>query len=85
VDAYFHYPLWLQAPCCGHQLWAYNLRHLDAIEAFVRAQHRERRPDPAYGWGNASLFSRLPRWMQSRKHRDAILQAIAKMRRSLPY
>lgn len=35
VDDYFHYHLWLQAPCCGHTLWAYNLRHLDFIEAYA--------------------------------------------------
>lgn len=83
VDDYFHYPLWLQIPCCGQILWAYNLRHLDFIEQFVAAQIRQRKPDEKLGWSNQSLFSRLPKWIQSRKNRDEILKAIIKMRESL--
>ncbi|NJM64447.1 MAG: TFIIB-type zinc ribbon-containing protein [Acaryochloris sp. RU_4_1] len=83
VDDYFHYPLWLKVPCCGQMLWAYNLQHLDFIEAFVRAELRERKPDEQSGWSNRSLFSRLPKWMQSRKNREAILKAIAKIRQSV--
>lgn len=79
VDDYFHYPLWLQSPCCDRILWAYNLRHLDFIEAFVKAELRERKPDPKYGWSNNSLFSRLPKWIQSSKNREAILKSIAKI------
>jgi hypothetical protein len=82
-DDYFHYPLWLQSPCCGQTLWAYNLRHLEFIESFVRAELRERQPDDRYGWCNRSLFSRLPKWMQSAKNREKILKAIAKIRQSL--
>jgi hypothetical protein len=80
VDDYFHYPLWLQVSCCGETLWAYNQLHLDFIEVFVKAELRERKPDKQYGWSNRSLFSRLPKWMQSGKNREAILKAIAKMR-----
>lgn len=83
VDNYFHYPLWLQTPCCGHSLWAYNLQHLEFIEAFVRAKLRERKPDEQYGWSNRSLFSRLPKWIQSRKNQDQIIKAIAKIRESV--
>lgn len=83
LDDYFHYPLWLQTPCCGRTLWAYNLRHLDFIEAFVKAKLREREPDEKYGWSNRSLFSRLPKWMQSRKNRQEIISAITKIRQSL--
>lgn len=83
VDDYFHYPLWLHIPCCSETLWAYNQRHLDFIEAFVRAELRERKPDEQYGWSNRSLFSQLPKWMQSRKNREAILKAIAQLRESL--
>lgn len=83
VDAYFHYPLWLQTSCCGQTLWAYNLRHLEFIEAFVRAKLRERTPDELYGWSNRSLFSRLPKWIQSGKNREEIIKAIAKIRKSV--
>jgi hypothetical protein len=63
-------------PCGGQTLWAYNLGHLDFIEAFVTAELRERQPDDRYGWSNRSLFSRLPKWMQSAKNREQILKAI---------
>ncbi|MFE0149927.1 hypothetical protein ACFWY5_22440 [Nonomuraea sp. NPDC059007] len=42
VDPFFQRPVWLQASCCGHVLWAYNIRHLDLLEAFVAAKLRER-------------------------------------------
>jgi hypothetical protein len=28
VDNCFGLPLWLQTPCAGHTLWAFNARHL---------------------------------------------------------
>src|SRR5713226_1184834 len=37
TDWYFCLPLWLQTPCCGKTLWAYNKEHLDFLESFVRA------------------------------------------------
>jgi transcription elongation factor Elf1 len=83
LDNYFHYPLWLQTSCCGDTLWAYNLRHLEFIEAFVRAKLRERKPHELYGWSNKSLFSRFPKWIQSGKNREEILKAIAKIRESV--
>jgi hypothetical protein len=83
VDDYFHYPLWLQTSCCGETLWAYNLRHLEFIEAFVRAKLRERKPHELYGWSNQSLFSRLPKWIQSSKNREGIIKAIANIRESV--
>jgi hypothetical protein len=80
VDYYFQYPLWLQTPCCGHTIWAYNFSHLDLIEAFVSAKLRERRPDENYGWSNQSLYSRLPQWMKSRKNRSLVVKAIERIR-----
>ena len=82
-DNYFHYPLWLQTSCCGETLWAYNLRHLEFIEAFVRAKLRERKPHELHGWSNQSLFSRLPKRIQSAKNREEIIKAIAKIRKSV--
>ena len=37
VDWYFQLPLWLQIPCCGELLWAYNPAHLDFLAAYVQA------------------------------------------------
>jgi hypothetical protein len=81
VDDHFELPLWIQAPCCGETLWAYNWRHLDLIESFVRAVHRERRPN-AYGWSNRSVVSRFPRWMKSAHNRVALLACIARLRQN---
>lgn len=79
-DCYFGLPLWLQAACCGHVVWAYNRRHLGIMERYVRALHREQRRDPKLGWHNNSLTNRLPEWMIIAKHRDAVLDAIAKLK-----
>jgi predicted RNA-binding Zn-ribbon protein involved in translation (DUF1610 family) len=78
------YPLWLQATCRSQNLWAYNLNHLAFLEAFVRAKHRERHHLKRPNYRNSTLFSRLPRWIQSRKHRDEILKTIGKLRASVP-
>lgn len=75
-DWYFHLPLWLQTPCCGHVLWAYNARHLAFLESFVRATLRERIPDA----GNRSLASRLPDWIKSGVHRADVLEGIGRLR-----
>ncbi|MEE3718420.1 hypothetical protein V2H45_16895 [Tumidithrix elongata RA019] len=83
-DWYFNLTLWLQIPCCGEILWAYNAEHLDFLENFVRAKLRERSPDPKLGWQNQSLASRLPNWLQSAKNRQQILHGIAKLREKLP-
>ncbi len=84
-DPYFNYSLWLSAPCSNNILWAYNLEHLNFIEEFVRGKLRETPPDPIYGYSNQSLFSRLPKWIQSRKNRDKILKVIEKMKQSVPF
>lgn len=75
VDWYFHCPLWLQTPCRGEVLWAYNAEHMAYIKRYVQADLRERRPG-ADGWRNASLVSRLPKWMQQAKHREAVLRCL---------
>lgn len=82
-DDYFHFPLWLQAPCCGHTLWAFNERHLGFIRDYVRAALRERRRDLEFGWSNRSLASRLPQWMQLAKNRAGILRVAEKLQAKL--
>ena len=83
VDDYFYLPLWLQIPCNGEILWAYNERHLEFIEGYVSAKQRQRRQSEKYGWMNASMFSRLPQWMKSAKNRDMILHSIKKLQEKL--
>jgi hypothetical protein len=74
-DWYFHLPLWLQTPCCGEVLWAFNPAHLDFIEEFVRAEIRDSR-------GNETLASRLPGWMKSGGIREEVLRCVQKLRSS---
>lgn len=83
VDWYFHLKLWLQTPCCGAILWAYNGDHLRWLRAFVSARLRERAHSEGHGWSNQALASRLPKWMTTAKHRAAVLAAIAKIERTL--
>lgn len=81
VDDYFGLPLWIQGPCCGHVLWAYNWRHLDAIAEFVAAKHRERSRDPKFGWSRYAMAGRLPRWMKEAGNRERIAACIEHLRR----
>lgn len=74
---------WLQTPCRGRTLSALNAAHLDYLERFVRAELRERVPDPKWGWSNRSLVSRLPRWIQSAKNRPEVLLCIERLKRRL--
>lgn len=82
-DSVFHLPLWLQTPCCGKTLWAYNPRHLEFLENYVRAALRTRTVDPQFGWANQSLAARLPKWITSAKNRDAVLKGIEKLKARL--
>jgi len=84
VDWYFQLPLWLQTPCCGEILWAYNPAHLDYLANYVQADLREDAPNGTpHGLRNSTLTSRLPRWLKSAKNRDDILRGIAKLRTTL--
>jgi hypothetical protein len=78
VDHSTGLPLWLQTPCAGQVLWAWNTWHLDFIGRYVSADLRERTPNI-----NTSLASRLPRWIKSAKHRDEVLKGIARLRSRL--
>lgn len=62
LDPYFHLPLWLQVNCLGKTLWAYNERHLDELDRYVRVLVRERTPNV-----NRSVASRLPAWIKKRQ------------------
>ena len=71
-DPFFGRPLWLQTPCCGHILWAYNDQHLDTLQTYVRAGLRERtNSDPKRG-----MPYRLPAWIKKASHRSDVLRAI---------
>src|SRR5438874_5956664 len=72
-DPFFDRPLWLQTPCCGHILWAYNSRHLDTLRSYVAADLRER-TGPTMG-----MLDRLPAWIKKANHRTEVLRAIDRL------
>ncbi|WLD93783.1 hypothetical protein [Alkalihalobacillus sp. AL-G] len=72
-DWYFGFPLYLQIPCCGHTLWAYNHEHLQYLRNYVEAELRE---NGAY---YLSVESKLPFWMKAAKNRETVLKAIQKL------
>jgi hypothetical protein len=84
IDSFFGLPLWLQVPCCGETLWAYNAAHLDFLAEHVGATLRERTRHPEHGWHNRSLASRLPTWMKAARHRDEVLKGLERLRAKLP-
>jgi len=73
VDPFFHHPLWYMEPCLEGTIWAYNVEHLELIEAFVAATNRSRHGLP---YKNNSIASRLPKWMSAAKNRGAVLKCI---------
>ena len=77
-DRYFNQPLYLQTACAGHTLWAYNVEHLNALEAFVSASLRESAPNTHW-----SMPQVLPQWLIVAKHRDEALRAIQRLRQKL--
>lgn len=79
MEPAFGMTLLLRTPCAGHELWAYNERHLDFLAGYLGATLRERAPGH-----NASLASRLPAWMKAASHRRAVLHAIDSLRAELP-
>jgi hypothetical protein len=72
---YFDIPLWLQTPCCGQVLWAFNEEHLAFLEQFVSASVRERTVRH-----NGSLASRLPSWLQAARNRVEVSKGLQQLR-----
>ena len=56
-------------------MWAYNVRHLDLLEAYVAAKLRER-GEPVPG-APMSLVERLPAWLKAAKNRAEVLRTIS--------
>lgn len=81
IDDHFGLTLWLCTRCSGEELWAYNEAHLDWLETFVAAHHREREAPSGGKW---TMATRLPRWMKAKENRADILAKLAKLRTRLP-
>ncbi|MGC5326133.1 hypothetical protein [Brevibacillus sp. SYSU BS000544] len=73
VDWYFGLSLYLQSPCCGNTLWAYNKEHLQYLKEFIGAELR------GNGHYYLSVASRLPKWLIDKKHRDEVMKCIHKL------
>ena len=80
-DDYFNELLWIRGTVGSNEVWAYNWRHLELIEKYVSAKHRQHSRDPEFGWANRSFVNRLPKWITSAKNRDAVLKTIERIRR----
>ena len=80
-DDYFNEILWIHGTMGANEIWAYNWQHLDLIENYVSAKHRQHVRDPKLGWANKSFVNRLPKWMTSSKNRTDVLQLIERIKR----
>lgn len=80
-DPLFGLPLWLQAPCCGQILWAYNAEHLSKLREYVAANLRQKeKSEYTRAW---SMFARLPQWMSAAKNREAVLSTFRRLEQRL--
>ena len=80
---HFDLDLWLQTPCAGRTLWAYNGAHLAFLEEYIAAPLRESLDDRE-GWEpRGGPGRRLPRWMLLAKHRSGVLRGFASLRERL--
>jgi hypothetical protein len=76
-DPFLHEQLWLQTPCGGHVLWAFNEAHIDFLGAVVQAKLRENAPGSHV---TANYGGRLPRWVLDRKNRGEVQKALDRLR-----
>jgi hypothetical protein len=83
ADPYFHLPLWLQVPCAGNVLWAFNARHLAFLRDYVSATDRRTLREDPRAPRNRLLTSRLPRWMKLARNRVAVLRGIGRLEKKL--
>lgn len=62
----------------GGVIWAYNIEHLEVIEAFIATTDRSRNGLPNK---NNSIAARLPKWMSAAKNRKTVLKCIEALKR----
>ena len=80
-DDYFNELLWIRGSLGSNEIWAYNWRHLQLIERYVAAMHRQHSRDSEFGWANKSFVNRLPKWIISSKNREKVLKTIQRVKR----
>jgi DNA-directed RNA polymerase subunit RPC12/RpoP len=74
IDPHFGLPLRLSKETRFGTVWAYNPRHVEELLGYVSAKLRIRQ-----NAGNGAMFSRLPKWMKSARHRGEIAKALSKL------
>jgi DNA-directed RNA polymerase subunit RPC12/RpoP len=75
-DCYFKLPLWYMTSFRGNTFFAYNREHLAFQKEYIKDPLRKRSQND-FGWSNASLQSRLPKWMLIATNRDGLLKKIS--------
>lgn len=74
---YFEAQLWLKYPFKGDMFWAYNLKHLEYLEAYISAKLREHKDRTHF-----TLLEKLPKFYHDAKNREALLKIIKKLKTS---
>jgi hypothetical protein len=72
----FGLQLWLQYSVDGNIFWAYNYEHLEYLQKYVSAKHREEGLVSKY-----SLTQKLPNFIKLAKNRERILKIIDRLQR----
>ena len=91
LDAVFRLPLWMQTPCCGHLLWAFNLRHLQLLIEAVGQPLAEGVPGSGVSavaeFGRAACqtmelmrLTGLPAWVRAAEHRAAVIVSLNRLK-----
>ena len=81
-DSIFGLPLWLQKEFGNDLFWAFNHEHLQLLEDFISAKHRERGIEPRNTIRkNSSMASRLPEFIQKSGNRQDLINVIGKLRK----
>lgn len=79
-DWYFRFPLWLQTPCSGEILWAFNEDHVHFLEQYVLAKQRIKFHEEGR-IRNGTLASRLPIWIKRAKNREEVTKGILRLKK----
>jgi hypothetical protein len=74
--------MWLQTPCGGNVLWAFNEEHLSFLEVYITAKQRAKFAEEGQ-IRNQTMVSRLPFWMKSAKNRQQVLKGIVRLKNIL--
>lgn len=74
-DCYFKIPLWYRFDFKEHVFFAYNIEHLTFQKDYIEDKLRQR-SQTEYGWSNASLKSRLPKWLLNASNREELVKKI---------